>query len=86
MNRIRQSFVKRSLSALLALTMVLGMGIINVFAAEIGVENQNGAVTFAASSNKNVTQLNAPVEDGVYYANINLKNASPHNILWVMQL
>ena len=52
MNRIRQSFVKRSLSALLALTMVLGMGIINVFAAEIGVENQNGAVTFAASSNK----------------------------------
>ena len=25
MNRIRQSFVKRSLSALLALTMVLGM-------------------------------------------------------------
>ena len=76
MNRIRQSFVKRSLSALLALTMVLGMGIINVFAAEIGVENQNGAVTFAASSNKNVTQLNAPVEDGVYYANINLKNAS----------
>ena len=76
MNRIRQSFVKRSLSALLALTMVLGMGIINVFAAETGVENQNGAVTFAASSNKNVTQLNAPVEDGVYYANINLKNAS----------
>ena len=57
MNRIRQSFVKRSLSALLALTMVLGMGIINVFAAETGVENQNGAVTFAASSNKNVTQL-----------------------------
>ena len=47
MNRIRQSFVKRSLSALLALTMVLGMGIINVFAAETGVENQNGAVTFA---------------------------------------
>ena len=31
MNRIRQSFVKRSLSALLSLTMVLGMGIINVF-------------------------------------------------------
>ena len=76
MNRIRQSFVKRSLSALLALTMVLGMGIINVFAAETESETQNESVTFAASSNKNVTQLNAPVTDGVYYANINLKNAS----------
>ena len=76
MNRIRQSFVRQGLSALLALTMILGMGIINVFAAETGSENQNGAVTFADSSNKNVTQLNVPVAEGVYYANINLKNAS----------
>ena len=66
MNRTKAKFVRRGLSAFLALTMVLGMGIINVFAAG----------TDSNSTNKNVTQLSAPVEDGVYYANINLRNAS----------
>ncbi len=62
MNETRQNVFKRGLSVLLALTMVFGMGIINVFAAE--------------TSGKTVTQLNAPAEDGVYYAEINLMNAN----------
>ena len=71
MNRTKAKFVRRGLSAFLALTMVLGMGIINVFAAG----------TDSNSTNKNVTQLSAPVEDGVYYANITL-----HNLLWEIPL
>ncbi len=62
MDKRKKGIFKRGLSVLLALMMVLSIGTVGVFASTTG--------------GKTVTQLQAPAEDGLYYAEINLKNAN----------
>lgn len=66
MTTTKRSWFKRAVSSLLAVMMVFGMGTVNAFA--------EGASTRAAGLP--VKQVDVPVEDGVYYAEMELMNAS----------
>lgn len=60
----KKNWLKRTLSLLLAFVMLLSISILNVFAVDTD-ELPTGY--------KRAVQLKAPAEDGVYYADIDLR-------------
>ena len=65
----KQSAFKRGLAAVLALAMVFSIGLFQTFSFQVN------AASLRASGTP-VRQLDVPVEDGVYYADIELMNAT----------
>lgn len=65
MTKIKKSWLSRSLSALLAVIMVMSMGATGAYAA-----------SSTATPTYKIKKLGVPAEDGVYYADIDLWNAS----------
>ena len=70
MTTTKQSWFKRGLSGILAAAMVLSMNAVSVFAA--------GTDELPADARQAI-HLDIPAEDGVYYADIELMNASNPN-------
>lgn len=69
MTQAKTGMLKRGLSIVLSAAMILSMGAFTAFA-------QVSAAADDEVTGYPVTELKAPVEDGVYYADINLKNAN----------
>ncbi len=65
----KQNWFRRTLSLLLALVMLFSMNAVNAFAE--GSEDEKLPEGYMRA-----VQLDAPAEDGVYYASINLMNAN----------
>ena len=69
MTTTKQSAFKRGLAAVLALTMVFSLGLSQAFSFQANAASSRASGT-------PVRQLDVPVEDGVYYADIELMNAT----------
>lgn len=69
MTTTKQSAFKRGLAAVLALTMVFSLGLSQAFSFQVNAASSR-------TSGTPVRQLDVPVEDGVYYADIELMNAT----------
>lgn len=65
----KQSAFKRGLAAVLALAMVFSIGLFQTFSFQVN------AASLRASGTP-VRQLDVPVEDGVYYADIELNECN----------
>ena len=65
----KQSAFKRGLAAVLVLTMVFSLGLSQAFSFQVNAASSRASGT-------PVRQLDVPVEDGVYYADIELMNAT----------
>ena len=79
MTTAKQSWFKRSLSVLMVIAMAASAFTANAFSVKAKAESY-------PEGSREVRRLEAPVEDGVYTASIELMNANSTELhLWVMQ-